>query len=232
MMGKGGEILPPNGEVWYQADAAITPYTTTQILRHWFVNGLGKIKSTVDPITTLQQWFRERAVKKVMMLNTVTSISNNAFSNCTSLKQVTGLENVTSIGSSAFVSTSELVEEFNLPNLMTIGTGAFSFSGIKSITAPRLQSLANGSTYTGIFGYSQITEAHFEDLETIGNYTFSECKKLKAISLGPTIPTVGTAAFSGVTLEHIYVPADKVEAYKADTFWSQYANIIEANPNE
>lgn len=44
-------------------------------------------------------------------------------------------------------------------------------------------------------------------------------------------PTLGNNVFEGTTLTHIYVPSDKVDAYKSNSTWSEYKNIIEAAQN-
>jgi len=44
-------------------------------------------------------------------------------------------------------------------------------------------------------------------------------------------PTLGNNVFEGTTLTHIYVPSDKVDAYKSNSTWSEYKNIIEAQNN-
>lgn len=35
-MGQSGSILPPDNEVWYDADEQVTLYTSTNVLSHTF----------------------------------------------------------------------------------------------------------------------------------------------------------------------------------------------------
>lgn len=69
-------------------------------------------------------------------------------------------------------------------------------------------------------------------IESIGDYAFQGCPAIVSVTckaLNP--PTMGDGIFyDSSALEHIYVPAWSVEAYKAATEWSLNAAIIELIP--
>ena len=66
---------------------------------------------------------------------------------------------------------------------------------------------------------------------SIGDNAFYNCSKLTSITvLATTPPTLGSSAFYGTTCL-IYVPSESVEAYKAASVWSNYADRIQAIPN-
>lgn len=90
-------------------------------------------------------------------------------------------------------------------------------------------------------------------ITNIGRYCLAECDSLKSVILGSGItsigeyfcqnsstlttltifattpPAAGPTLFSGVsTLEAIYVPSESVATYKSATYWSNYADKIQA----
>ena len=160
--------------------------------------------------------FGECSATTINIGNAVTSIGNYAFNKCRNLKRLNsntdGVFNipnsVTTIGGSAFASCSGLTS-INIPSGVTsIGSYAFSScSGLTSINIP------SGVTY-------------------IGSSAFSSCRGLTSITVNATTPPIiGYYIFDNTNNCPIYVPTESVEAYKAATNWSDYANRIQAIPN-
>ena len=91
--------------------------------------------------------------------NSVTSIGNGAFNNCTGLTSITIPSSVTSIGEEAFCGCTGLTS-VNIPNSVTsIGNGAFyGCTHLTSITIP-------------------------DSVTSIGNNAFSDCSGLTSITL-------------------------------------------------
>ncbi|MDR3114837.1 MAG: leucine-rich repeat domain-containing protein [Treponema sp.] len=71
-------------------------------------------------------------------------------------------------------------------------------------------------------------------LKLIGAYAFKDCIRLKRVIVRAEVPpALNGGAFSGVNEEFtIYVPANKVEAYKAMTGWKEFAAVIRAIEGE
>ena len=142
--------------------------------------------------------------------------------------------NVTSIGDMTFNGCSSLTS-VNLPDVTSIGGNAFN--GCSSLTSVNLPSIVSlGDQY-------------------VGN-TFGNCSKLTTVDLGPNVtsiatntfsiysssltsftcrattpPTLGSNVFgwSGAPANLvIYVPAESVDAYKAASGWSEFADKIQA----
>lgn len=144
------------------------------------------------------------------MLKGVTSIGDNAFYNYTSLTSITIPSGVTSIGQSAFFNSTSLTS-VTIPNSVTsIGSQAFSYcSSLTSIT------ISNSVTL-------------------IGEQAFYNCTSLTSVTVKATTPpTLRSGVFSGTHSSLvIYVPAESVDAYKAASGWSTYADKIQAIPSD
>lgn len=163
------------------------------------------------------------------MLQGITSIYSNAFRACLSLTSVEIPEGITSIGEAAFYACYAL-SELSLPSsLTTIGANAFySCSSLPEIQIPEGVAAINANTFkkcellTGVELPSTIT--------SIGGSAFDSCSALETLTIKATTPPSLTAsALSGVPATiSIQVPASAVDAYKAATNWSTYADNIEA----
>ena len=117
------------------------------------------------------------------------------------------LQGIITLKPYAFAYANNL-KKAELPNGLTgISTNCFySCSKLESVTIP--------STVT-----------------TIGYNAFYYCSNLTSITvLATTPPTLESTSFIGTTCL-IYVPSESVEAYKAASVWSDYADRIQAIPN-
>ena len=103
--------------------------------------------------------------------NSVTSIGNKAFSDCTSLQSVTIPNSVTSIGDEAFSSCVSL-QSVTIPNSVTkIGDEAFYLcESLQSITIPN-------------------------SITSIGDNAFSDCESLQSVTIPNSVKNIGNRAF-------------------------------------
>jgi hypothetical protein len=128
--------------------------------------------------------------------NTVISIEDGAFFNCSGLTSVSIPNSVTSIGDEAFYGCSGLTS-VTIPNTVTsMGNSAFeSCSGLTSVT------ISNSITTIGQKTFSEcssLTSAIIPHLVTsIGDYAFYGCSGLTSISIPNLITTIGDYAFYG-----------------------------------
>ena len=159
----------------------------------------------------------------------VTSIGESAFEDCSSLVSITIPNSVTSIGYSAFYACSSLTSVTIGESVTSIEHYAFSrCSSLASITIP--ESVTNIGNYA-FEGCSSLTSVTIgESVPSIGEKTFYNCSSLTSITCEATTPPTigGTYTFDGVPISiPVYVPCGCVKAYKAANGWKDFTNIQE-----
>ena len=133
-------------------------------------------------------------VKDLVIPNSVTSISNFAFSGCSGLTSVSIPNSVMSIGNYAFYKCSGLTFVI-IPNSVTsIGNSAFhSCSGLTSVTIP------NGLTSIDDYAFSHCSGLTFvtipNSVTSIGIGAFNGCIGLTSFSIPNSVTTIGSWAF-------------------------------------
>ena len=123
-----------------------------------------------------------------------TSISNNAFQNCTGLTSVTIPNSVTSIGINAFQNCSGLTS-VTIPNSVTsIGNYAFYYcTGLTSVTIPNsVTSIGNGAFY---YCYRLTSVTIPDSVTSIGDYAFYNCTDLTSVTIPNSVTSIGDNAF-------------------------------------
>jgi len=118
-----------------------------------------------------------------------------------------------------------------IPNGVTsISDSAFySCRSLASITIPDSVTSIEADAFAQCNGFTSITIPN--SVTSIGERAFNGGGYQSITVLATTPPTLGNNAFyANYGNFKIYVPAESVEAYKAATIWSTYANKIEAIP--
>ena len=158
--------------------------------------------------------------------NSVTTIGDGAFSDCTGLTSIDIPASVTTIGNGAFLDCTGLTSIDIPASVTTIGNGAFlDCTGLTRIV------ISYGVTSIGESAFGFCTGLTSIDIPAsvtnIGDLAFHLCNKLTTVIVQPTTPpSLGDDAFYDCdALANIYVPAGTSGDYKAA--WSDYASKIE-----
>ena len=265
------ELVIPNGVtsikdyVFYNYSnlTSITiPNSVTSIGHHAFRGCSGLESIVVDPGNTKYD-SRENCnaiietesntllygCKNSVIPNSVTSIGQAAFNNCSGLTSVTIGNSVTSIGNSAFYSCDGLtsvtignsvtsIEEcafygcngltsVTIPNSVTsIGSYAFSdCSGLTSITIPNSVTSIESGAFARCSGLKSATIGN--SVTSIGNYAFAYCSGLTSVTIGNSVTSIGEGAFRNCeNLADVYCLATNVPATKSDAFSGSYPEYM------
>ena len=168
--------------------------------------------------------------------DSVTSIGEYAFEDCTSLASITIPNSVTEIGGSAFYDCTSLTS-ITIPNSVTsIGYGAFDFcTSLASITIPDSVTEIGGGAFENTEWYNNQPDGVLyagkvlyeykgempenttitvkEGTKSISSSAFFYCTTLESITIPDSVTSIGDGAFYGCTsLANIYVDS-KNESY-------------------
>jgi len=150
--------------------------------------------------------YRNTSVTSVSIPNSVTSIGDGAFVNCTGLTSVSIPNSVKSIGNMAFQSCTGLTSVIIPDSVTSIGGSAFhGCTGLTSV------SISNSVTSIGKWafcGCSGLTSVSIPDSVTsIGDGAFSGCTGVTNVSLGNSVTSIGDGAFFGCpNLKEVKIP--------------------------
>ena len=121
-----------------------------------------------------------KLVTNIEVPNSVTSIGQSAFDECTSLTSVTIPNSVTSIGEYAFSGCTSLTN-ITIPNSVT-SIGQSAFANCESLTSVVIQS------------------------GNIGKFAFSGCTSLTSVTIGENVKSIGYQAFYVCGFTKIEIP--------------------------
>lgn len=198
--------------------------------------------------------FNSSKLEYINLPNTITSIGELAFKNCTELATVIVHESVTKIGKQCFQGCTSL-ETIELPNSITvIEYGIFTDSGLVTFSVPsglktltqgtfsycnKLKSLYLGDNitkieYNAVRDCPQLVELTIgANTSYIDSYFVSGNSSLVKITcLNPTPPTCYVSQYSNPFTDFdcskcsLYVPAESVESYRKASCWSKFGSIL------
>ena len=170
-------------------------------------------------------WYNSERIRAVEIANGITTIGENAFSNCFNLSSVVLPDTLTDIGDYAFMATS--ITTLSIPHTVkTIGKGAFrNMTYLTSITIPNGVERVEDELLRGCFKMESITLPN--SIVSIGAYAFSGCNQLQIINIPQNVAHIGTGAFSEcykVKSIDIFPNVTDIE-YNAFGFWTSHQII-------
>lgn len=187
------ETLTEIGEYAFSScgfEAIAIPESVTKIGKSAF-EGCGKLKSVTIPAG-------------------VTMIADWTFDNCGELYDVNLPKGLTTIGENAFSGTRNLTK-IAIPDMVSrIEGAAFSRSSLMEVTLPKSLNMIGADA----FRFCQFDTLNIPSVETIGDFAFSECDKLKSISLPEGLKSIGRGAFNAcINLRKVTIPASVSSIY-------------------
>ena len=158
------------------------------------------------------------SLTSVTISNSVTNIGNMAFADCRSLTSVTIPNSVTSIEDYAFEWCSSLTS-ITIPNSVTsIGSGAFvECRSLTSVTIPNSVTSIGEEAFRYCSSLTSVTIPN--SVTSIGNYAFSGCSSLTSVTIPNSVTSIGSGAFSGCSsLTSVTIP-NSVTSIGDGAFW-------------
>ena len=168
--------------------------------------------------------------------NSVTSIGNNAFYNCSGLTSLTIPSGVTSIESGAFTGCNGLVSivvdagnskydsRENCNAIIETSTNSL-IAGCKNTVIPNSVTSIGGNVFYNCSGLTSISIP--SGVESIGYCSFANCSDLADVyCYAEKVPTTEKGAFDGVGEAILHVPASAVETYRAMYPWSNFKEVV------
>ena len=166
-------------------------------------------------------------------LPSVTSVGDQALSG--PIKTI-NMPLCTSIGRDGLAGAE--IEDFNCGTVdmpLLSRAGDWAFSGCKKLKTAYFPELTSAGQ-SAFENCTVLTKCEFEKKMSFGPNSFGGCPLLDTVILRAdtmsTLYNVGYAAFKNTAISngtgYIYVPAVLVDTYKANSYWSIYANQIRA----
>ena len=171
--------------------------------------------------------------------NSVSSIGDYAFLDCTGLTSITIPKSVTLIGWDAFYGcsglTSIIVENGNTKYdsrdncnaIINTATNTLMY-GSKNTVIPNNVISIGSNAFRGLSGLTEVTIP--SSITSIGDYAFADCKELKSIIVKKAVPiNIDTDVFSDSIYKNtvLYVPTGRKMYFEDATVWERFVNIQE-----
>jgi hypothetical protein len=148
--------------------------------------------------------------------NSVTSIGNSAFANCSGLTSITIPDSVMSINNNAFYRCSGLTSVTIGSGVTSIGVSAFwECTSLTSIIIPDGVTGISNQTFSGCSSLTSVTIPN--SVTSIGNMAFSNCG-LTSVTIPNSVTSIGNMAFiECFSLTSVTIP-DSVMSIGNDAF--------------
>ena len=178
--------------------------------------------------TTLIQYPEGKTDTVYTIPNSVTSIEDWAFADCSALKQIIIPNSVANIEDHAFYGTALYDDSKNWKNNV-LYIDAWLIKAKETVSREyNIKAGTKAIADKAFHNCSKLTQVNIPDSVTsVGKEAFYDCSALTAMTVSATVPpTVGEDAFKGVNNDiPVYVPAEVLAAYKAAEGWKKFTNL-------
>ncbi len=229
--------IPANRIITYTASEQTNPFATGAFMariqdNHFTPEGEGGSGEIIfeSPVFAVGNiaFLNCTTLWSVEIPSEVTMIGKRAFEGCKSLRRVAILGDKISVIDSDAFRGCEMLEEFSVPE------------GVKEIPLNTFNGCKSLKRIDFGIGVADIADKAFygcKSLEVLdipanitylGNNCFDGAESLQEVYIrGDRVLDIGYRAFSDAKTDlRIYVPADLVDEYKANTLWSTYVNNL------
>ena len=199
---------------------------------HTFEEGKGTVY-LLKPIVPECLFIGRRTLKSIVIKNGITSIGDNAFQYCTSLKRVDisdlsawckisfgdSSANPLCNGAKLYLNGSELTD-ITIPSDIT-EIKDYAFEGFSSLTSVTIGNSVTSIGSSAFYNCTTLTSITIPNsVTTIGNFAFSGCTSLTSITIPNSVTTIGYFAFSGCTGELI------IDSNALGLYGGQFTKVI------
>ena len=209
----GGKVSPATQEVVYDEEYSLAiPTRTGYDFAGWLYNDtiqIDGIWSIASNPTLVAQWTVKAEMQNYEFTSTATTCEITAVKDKTITNAIIPAY-VTSIGNNAFSNCSNMID-INIPdNVISIGKQAFyncdGLSSIKFSDNSQLTTIGN-EAFGDCDGLNEILFYENCKLTSIGDYAFRDCINLTTVAISKKVETIGTAIFTGCgSLEELTIP--------------------------
>lgn len=166
------------------------------------------IGGTEYPVTGISKYalYGHNKLVSVIIPNSVTSIGDEAFSDCPNLSSVTLGSGVQTIGSRAFQFAP--ISSITIPNSVTT-ISAYAFYGCKNLESVNMGSNVSTIGEHAFQGCGKLTSIDFPDaMTTLSNGVCKECASLSKVTIPSNTTNIEEDAFAGCSnIATIILPA-------------------------
>ncbi len=156
-----------------------------------------------DQLTSIgAEAFADSVIEKVDLFDSVTTIGEGAFRNCTGLTELTLPASITNIGADAFEGCTNL-EKVNIQcEMSALPEGAFS-----GLTNLKEVAIGKGDIPARCFENTAITSIDLSGAAVIGERAFAGCTGITEVTLTDDVIAIGSGAWDGISVPSFIIPA-------------------------